>query len=160
MHLPEEHRIEGFEPEAYPEIPEPALREVVVNALVRRDYTLAAPVRIFIFDNRVDVRTPGGLPNTVTVESMKLGAAHVLRNPTIYTLFTRLGLVTGAGSGVYRAIRAIKETTGAEPRLFQEGNEFVFRHRKRITSRFPPGIPMPKAEVILLRALSIPRRMA
>lgn len=126
VHLREEHRIEGFAPEAYPEVPEFALREVVVNALVHRDYTIAAPVRIFVFDDRVDVRTPGGLPNTVTVESMKLGASHVLRNPTIYTLFTRLGLVTGAGSGVYRAIRAIKETTGREPQLFHEGNEFVF----------------------------------
>lgn len=134
VHLREEHRIEGFEPEAYPEIPEPAVREVVVNALVHRDYTIAAPVRIFVFDDRVDVRTPGGLPNTVTVESMKLGAAHVLRNPTIYTLFTRLGLVTGAGSGVYRAIRAIKETTGSEPRLFQEGNEFIFSIPRRLSS--------------------------
>lgn len=134
VHLREEHRIEGFEPEAYPEVPEPALREVVVNALVHRDYTIAAPVRIFVFDDRVDVRTPGGLPNTVTVESMKLGASHVLRNPMIYTLFTRLGLVTGAGSGVYRAIRAIKETTGREPQLFQEGNEFVFSIPRRAVS--------------------------
>ena len=131
VHLREEHRIEGFEPEAYPEIPESALREVVVNALVHRDYTIAAPVRIFVFDNRVDVRTPGKLPNTVTVESMKLGASHVLRNPTIYTLFTRLGLVTGAGSGVYRAIRAIREATGIEPGLYQEENEFVFSIPRR-----------------------------
>ena len=43
-------------------------------------------VRLFVYDDRVEVRTPGGLPNTVTIEAIKLGAAHVLRNPTLYTL--------------------------------------------------------------------------
>jgi len=102
VHLPRTHRIQGFEPEAYPELPVEALRETLVNALAHRDYTVNAPVRLFIFDDRVEVRTPGGLPNTVTIAAMKLGAAHVLRNPTVYTLFSRLGLVTGIGSGVYR----------------------------------------------------------
>jgi len=126
VHLREARRIKGFEPETFPEVPESALREVIVNAFVHRDYTVAGPVCIFVFDDRVDVRTPGKLPNTVTMEAMKLGASHILRNPTVYTLFTRLGFVTGAGSGVFRAIRAIRQTTGREPDLFQEGNEFVF----------------------------------
>ncbi len=126
IHLRQAHQIEGFENERFPELPEDALREVVVNALTHRDYTVAAPVRVFIFDDRVDVRTPGGLPNTVTVESIKLGASHVLRNPTIYTLLSRWGLVTGIGSGVYRAVRSIKASSGKEPALYQEGNEFVF----------------------------------
>jgi len=63
---------------------------------------------------------------------MKLGASHVLRNPTVYTLFSRLGLVTGAGSGVYRAIRAIEAATGKVPDLFLEGNEFVFSIPRRL----------------------------
>lgn len=126
VHLPTVHRIEGFGNERFPEIPEEALREIVVNALAHRDYTVAAPVRVFIYDNRVEVRTPGGLPNTVTIEAIKLGAAHVMRNPAVYTLFTRWGLVTGIGSGVYRAIRSITEATGSAPVLLQEGNEFVF----------------------------------
>lgn len=131
IHLQEVHRIEGFGPEAFPEIPESALREVVVNALAHRDYTIAGPIRIFVFDNRVDVRTPGNLPNAVTIESMKLGGSHVLRNPTIYTVLTRMGIVTGAGSGVFRAIRAIRDTTGAEPDLFQDGSEFIFSIPRR-----------------------------
>lgn len=135
VHLRTTHRIEGFEEERFPEIPEEALREVVVNALAHRDYTVAAPVRIFVYDDRVEVRTPGGLPNTVTVESMKLGASHVLRNPAVYTLFSRWGLVTGIGSGVYRAIRSIEAATGQEPILIQQGNEFVFSiPRKAFTS--------------------------
>ena len=125
IHLPIPHRIEGFAPESQPELPEAALREFLVNALVHRDYTIAAPVRLFILDSQVEVRTPGALPNTVTVEAIRLGAAHVLRNPKIYALFNRLGLVTDTGRGVYRAIRQILAWTGQEPRLFSEGNEFV-----------------------------------
>lgn len=124
-HLQTPHRIRGFEPEAYPELPEEALRETLVNALAHRDYTIPAPVRLFVYDDRVEVRTPGGLPNSVTIEAIKLGAAHVLRNPTLYTLFSRLGLVTGIGSGVFRTIRWVREATGKEPTIVHEGNELV-----------------------------------
>jgi ATP-dependent DNA helicase RecG len=125
IHLPTAHRIQGFEPEAHPELPEEALREILVNALAHRDYTILAPVRVFVLDDRVEIRTPGELPNTVTIEAIRLGAAHVLRNPTIYILFSRLGLVTGIGTGIYRAIQQIQELTQKELRLFLEGNEFV-----------------------------------
>ena len=52
-HLRTAHRIEGFAPEMYPELPEAALRETLVNALAHRDYTISAPVRLFIYDDRV-----------------------------------------------------------------------------------------------------------
>jgi ATP-dependent DNA helicase RecG len=125
IHLLTRHRIQGFEPETFPELPKEALREVLVNALAHRDYTVMAPIRLFVFDDRVDVRTPGGLPNTVTIEAMKLSAVHVLRNPSIYLLFDRLGMVTGIGSGVYRTIQLVRQATGREPDLYLEGNEMV-----------------------------------
>jgi len=125
LHLRAPHVIEDLQPEARPELPEVALREVLVNALAHRDYTLAAPVRVFVFDDRVEIRTPGPLPNSVTIAAMQLGVAHVLRNPTLYTLFSRLGLVTGVGSGLYRTIRLVREATGREPDLRVEGPEFV-----------------------------------
>jgi len=134
IHLPIAHQIQGFEPEMRPELPQEALREFLVNALAHRDYTIAAPVRVFVFDDRVQVRTPGGLPNTVTFEAIRFGAVHVVRNPTIYTLCSRYGLVTGVGSGVYRAIQQIRAVTGQEPDLLIEGNEFVV------------SIPRPKKE--------------
>lgn len=125
LHLRIAHHVRGFEPEVYPELPEEALREVLVNALAHRDYTVTAPVRLFVFDDRVEIRTPGRLPNTVTIEEMKLGGAHVLRNPTIYTLFSQLGMVTGVGIGVYRTIQWVRESTGKEPDIYLEGNELV-----------------------------------
>lgn len=125
IHLRTAHHIQGYAPERYPEIPEEALRELLVNALVHRDYTVTAPVRLFIFDNRVELRTPGALPNTVTIEAIRLGAAHVLRNPTIYTFFSRWGLVTGIGTGVYRAIHLVQKAVGQSIDLALVGNEFV-----------------------------------
>jgi ATP-dependent DNA helicase RecG len=125
IHLPVRHHIQGFEPETFPELPEVALRETLVNALAHRDYTVAGPIRVLVFDDRVEVRTPGRLPNTVTVEAIKVGGAHVLRNPTIYLLFSRLGLVTGLGSGVFRVIQLVREATGREPDIAEQGNELV-----------------------------------
>ena len=125
VHLQTPHVIQSFESEPRPELPEEALREFLVNALAHRDYTVTAPVRVFIFDNRVEVRTPGGLPNTVTIEAIRLGAAHVLRNPSIYTLFSRWGLVTGIGTGIYRAIESVRNATGKETNLLVQANEFV-----------------------------------
>lgn len=125
IHLQVRHRIEGFQPETFPELPEEALREVLVNAFCHRDYTVAAPIRVFVYDDRVEVRTPGGLPNSVTIEAMKLGAAHVLRNPTVYTWFSRLGLVTGIGTGVYRAIALVREATGMELDIYLQEGELV-----------------------------------
>jgi len=125
IHLRVSHKIVGFEPEAQSELPEAALREVLVNALAHRDYPIAAPVRVFVYDSSVEVRAPGALPNSVTVEAIRLRAAHVLRNPTIYTLFSNLGLITGVGSGVYRAIQLVRQATGQELELYHQGNEFV-----------------------------------
>ena len=125
LYLREEHKIKGFEPELNFEIPEAALREALVNAIAHRDYTISAPIRLLVFKDRVEVRTPGKLPNTVTIESMKIGGAHVLRNPTIYNLLARMGMVTNLGSGVRRIIYLVKKHLQKDVQLVEIDNEFV-----------------------------------
>jgi ATP-dependent DNA helicase RecG len=125
IYVKEEHRIKGLEPEAYPEIPDVALREAIVNAVAHRDYTISAPIRVFVFNDRIEFHTPGKLPNTVTIDSMKVGGAHVLRNPTIYNLLLKMGLVTDIGSGVKRIIEVIRKNLNKEVDLFETENEFV-----------------------------------
>ena len=124
LYLVRVHRIQGLEPEVKPEFPLEALREALVNAMVHRDYTISAPIRVILYDDRIEFRTPGRLPNTVTIESLRFGV-HVLRNPTIYNMFLKIGLVTDAGSGIPRMIRLLREHTGHEPLFRMEGNEFV-----------------------------------
>lgn len=125
LYLTEKHEIKGFEPETKVEIPEVALREAVVNAIAHRDYTINSPIRVIVYEDRVEIRGPGKLPNTVTVESMKAGGSHVLRNPTIYNLLVKMKMVTDPGSGVRRIMKVIKEAMNKEPDFNATESEFV-----------------------------------
>lgn len=125
LYLKQEHVINGFEPEIKREIPLTALREAVVNAISHRDYTISAPIRVIIYEDRVEIRTPGKLPNSVTIDSIKIGGSHILRNPTIYNLLYKMGMVTDLGSGVRRIISLVQANSQKEV-LFQETtNEFI-----------------------------------
>ena len=85
------------------EIPYTSLVEFTVNSLVHRSLNLKAPVRIFIFDNRVEIHSPGALPNGLTIEDIKAGTSMpcnmFLFNNAIYLL-----PYTGVGSGITRAL--------------------------------------------------------
>ena len=113
LHLPTPHRIRGLEPEPRPELPREVLREAVVNAVVHRDYTIHGPIRIFVFDDRIDVHTPGRPPNGVDAGAMRAGV-HVPRNPTLYARVADAGLVTRAGTGIRRMSRLAREATGRD----------------------------------------------
>ena len=113
LHLRIPHEINGFEPEPKPELPKEALREAIVNAVAHRDYTIYGPIRLFIFDDRVEIHTPGKPPNTINEAAMRAGV-HVVRNPRIYSRLSDAGLVTRAGTGVRRIIRLVREATGRE----------------------------------------------
>ncbi|MFH1860501.1 MAG: RNA-binding domain-containing protein [bacterium] len=132
LYLIERHEIKGFEPETIVEIPEVALREAIVNAIAHRDYTINAPIRVIVYEDRVEIRSPGKLPNTVTIESMKVGGSHVLRNPTIYNLLVKMKMVTDMGSGVRRIIKTIKESMNRDVILEATESEFVLTLPRRI----------------------------
>lgn len=113
LHLRIPHEIRGFEPEPKPELPKEALREAIVNAVAHRDYTVQGPIRLFIFDDRIELHTPGKPPNTVDEAAMRAGV-HVVRNPRIYARLSDAGLVTRAGTGIRRIIRLVREATGKD----------------------------------------------
>jgi predicted HTH transcriptional regulator len=84
------------------EISEIALVEILQNALIHRDYFKNAPVRLLIFDNRVEIISPGKLPNSLTVEEIKYGNP-VIRNNQIALFSTHTMPYSGLGSGLRRA---------------------------------------------------------
>jgi ATP-dependent DNA helicase RecG len=88
-----------------PEIPPIALEELLANALIHRDYFVSAPVRIFVFDNRVEIISPGPLPNNLTVENIKSGNSNI-RNPILASFATKILPYRGLGSGITRALKA------------------------------------------------------
>ena len=85
------------------EIPYSSLVELVVNALVHRSLNWNAPIRIFIFDNRVEIHSPGTLPNGLSVEDI-LSGTSMPRNNFLFTNAIYLLPYTGAGSGIQRAL--------------------------------------------------------
>ncbi|PIP36627.1 MAG: ATP-dependent DNA helicase RecG [Desulfobacterales bacterium CG23_combo_of_CG06-09_8_20_14_all_52_9] len=87
-----------------PEVPETVFEELLVNALAHRDYMFSAPVRLFIFDNRIEIINPGHLPNNLTVEKIRTGISNI-RNPILVSYIAK-GLLPyhGLGSGIKRAL--------------------------------------------------------
>ncbi|WGZ95245.1 MAG: ATP-binding protein [Candidatus Thiothrix putei] len=87
------------------EIPEIALQEVLVNALTHRDYFISAPIRILMFTDRVEIISPGHLPNHLTIEQIRFGLSN-MRNPIIASHATRQMPYRGLGSGIPRALES------------------------------------------------------
>ena len=85
------------------EIPYTSLVEFTVNSLVHRSLNMKAPVRIFIFDNRVEIHSPGALPNGLTIDDIKAGTS-VPRNMFLFNNAIYLLPYTGVGSGITRAL--------------------------------------------------------
>ena len=86
------------------EIPRIVLEELLANALIHRDYFISAPIRVFIFDDRVEIISPGHLPNNLTVANIRAGNSN-MRNPILSSFGTKLLPYRGLGTGILRALR-------------------------------------------------------
>jgi ATP-dependent DNA helicase RecG len=96
---------QGVNTSGIPEIPRIVFEELLVNALVHRDYLINAPVRIMIFDNRVEIASPGSLPNHLTVPKIESGNS-IIRNPILASYVAKKILpYRGLGSGIPRALK-------------------------------------------------------
>lgn len=111
---------QNFNTQGILEISEVALQELLENALIHRDYIKNAPIRLMVFDNRIEIINPGSLPNSLTVEEIKYGNPVVRNNLmvsfAIYTLPYR-----GLGSGI---VRAFQEQPDIELINDAEGEQF------------------------------------
>jgi len=112
-----------------PEIPRIVLEEMLANAFIHRDYFVSAPIRVLIFADRVEIISPGHLPNNLTVEKIKFGNSNV-RNPILASFAPHILPYRGLGSGVLRSIQAYPDIDFIDNR---DGNLFkVIIQRKQI----------------------------
>ena len=111
---------QGINSVGTPEIPSESIEELVSNALIHREYFISAPVRVFIFRDRVEIISPGHLPNNLTVENIKSGISNV-RNPTLASFANYLMPYRGYGSGICRALKKYPHIDFLDDR---EGNQF------------------------------------
>ena len=96
---------QSFNSQGQSEVPRIVWEELVVNALIHRDYFVSAPVRVLVFADRVEIISPGHLPNNLTIENIKAGNSN-MRNPILASFATKLLPYRGLGSGLLRAFRA------------------------------------------------------
>lgn len=150
----EKHALHGIEigrlrRKEHWSVPPVALREAIVNAVVHADYAQkGAPIRLAIFDDRVEIENPGLLPFGLTLEDLPRGISK-LRNRVIGRVFHALGLVEHWGSGIQRMAAACRDAGLVPPVLEEIGTRFrVTLHLRRI------GAPtMDETEKAILRVL-------
>ena len=115
--------VSGSRREVLPEYPQAVLREAIVNALAHRDYGLrGSTVDISVWDDRVEVHSPGPLPGHITLENMR--TEHYSRNPRIMRVLKTVGLVEEYGEGIERMYREM-ESRLLEPPMFSANDSSV-----------------------------------
>jgi ATP-dependent DNA helicase RecG len=111
---------QGINSVGQPEIPKLVLEELVANALVHRDYFVSAPVRVMVFSNRIEIISPGHLPNQLTVVNIKAGNSNS-RNPVLASFANHVLPYKGMGSGILRALKSYPDIDFIDDR---DGNLF------------------------------------
>lgn len=101
--------IQGSDRKKVEKIPEAAFREAIANALIHRAWDVEAQIRVLMFDDRIEIISPGGLPSGITEEEYLSGKLSVLRNRNLANVFYRLGFVEIFGTGIIRIKQLYEE---------------------------------------------------
>lgn len=104
-----EYVIKDIVREEVYEIPLPALREIIVNAVLHRNYLYPAFIQIAIHPSKIEFFSPGGLYGSMTKERMLRGNCSALRNPLLADMLQKMGMVERWGSGIGRIFEAFAE---------------------------------------------------
>ena len=106
--------IQGADRKMVEKIPEAAFREAVANALIHRVWDVDSQIRVSMFDDKIEVVSPGGLPSGITEDEYLSGKLSVLRNRNLANVFYRLGFVEIFGTGITR-IKQIYSEASVKP---------------------------------------------
>ncbi len=117
-------KVEGlYRKEAY-EYPEQAVKEALVNAVCHRDYSRkGASIKLAIFDDRIEITSPGSLPASISLEDLGTGVSEH-RNRIIARTFSELGLIEGFGTGIFRMRKYCREWGIPNPEFREESGFF------------------------------------
>jgi ATP-dependent DNA helicase RecG len=113
--------IKGRLREEQLEVPEEAVREALLNAIVHRNYHIKAPIKIAIFDNRIEIFSPGNFPGPLNSYNLKMGFTFV-RNTAIAKVFREMGLVEKLGSGLLTIFKSYEKRGLKEPQIVELEN--------------------------------------
>jgi ATP-dependent DNA helicase RecG len=130
--LPSPAKIEGYK-RIERGIPDQVVREALLNAITHRDYRAASQVRLFLFQDRVELINPGLLLNQLTLDSIRLGGISQRRNPVLASLLARAQRRENLGMGVPEMIRQMRACGLPEPLFELQGGHF------RVVLRLSPS---------------------
>lgn len=118
------YKIGELRRDEIPSIPPVAIREAVINAVVHADYSQrGSPIRVGIFDDRIEIENPGLIPFGMTLDDMYRGISK-LRNPVIARVFNELKLAEQWGSGIKRMISSCQDAGLQDPKLEEISTHF------------------------------------
>ena len=116
-------RLEGVYRQDIYELPPDSIRELIVNAVMNCSYIQTSNIQVAIYDDRLEVTSPGGLYNGLTYEEVMNGHSKI-RNKGIANIFSQMGLVESWGSGIKRILNAAEEYGLPKPRFQEFDNMF------------------------------------
>ncbi len=119
-------RTTSFNTKGVLEVDERALEETLVNALLHRDYSKNALIRLLVFKDRIEVISPGSLPNHLSIENIKNGNS-VMRNPILTSFGTKILPYSGIGSGISRIL---KNHPNTEFYNDKDGEQFIVKLKR------------------------------
>jgi ATP-dependent DNA helicase RecG len=121
-HISLSSEIKGLQREDQYEIPIEAIRESLVNAVVHRDYSNdGRDIKIGVYDDMVNIVSPGGFPSTITQEDILEGRSEI-RNKVIARVFKELNYIEQWGSGIRRIKSSCKARGLKEPEIIEKGD--------------------------------------
>ncbi len=114
------------------EYPPEALREIIINAVAHRDYSIQSPIYIKIFNDKIEIENPGGLPPGITIEDLKKPHRSILRNPKIANILYNRGYIEKWGIGTLQVLKKCLINGNGEP-IFNSNHYFKATIKSRYT---------------------------
>lgn len=129
-------KIEGLYRKEQYELPPEALREAIINAVCHRNYMLSSCIQVAVFDNRVEITSPGALYGSMRVELLQSGRSQI-RNHAIADIFNRMGIIEQWGTGVKRIYDYCREYGVQEPEFVDFGDGLRINFYRNISENAP-----------------------
>ena len=136
-------RIEGIARQDFYELPVKTIREMISNAVCHRSYLTPGKIQVALFDDRLEVTSPGMLDSEITIEKMKTGLSKI-RNKGIAAAFSYMNVVEAWGSGIPKMFREAKEYGLREPELVDMGSDFRINLYRKSAAVDQNGVIDPK----------------
>lgn len=140
--------IQGADRKKMEKISEAAFREAIANALIHRVWDVDSQIRVSMFDDRIEIVSPGGLPSGITEEEYLAGKLYVLRNRNLANVFYRLGFVEIFGTGITRIKQLYAEA------LIKPDFEVSENAIKIMLPIFEKNVDLTKDEIVIYKLLS------